>query len=559
MADLRAELAALKRRVDEQEAENRANFGTVAVAIRKTRQQLVTAEVRSSVERLRPPTSLLDWTPRPGEPARPAIDDSLLDRLRKGEQVSGTLGNAEPVIGQTNLLRNALLESAPGVAFGAAPVRVLPHWSAHYVLNSGTAPANPVVDDLYQRGDPDNNPLNSAIVELGTGTSTNTYDADFYIYPTVDFSCDGISPLPWLVGACRVTRLGDAVGSSYATARARLELFDGASVVAASEWVTFADLAGTTGEVFPVRQLVVALGGTPADSYTWRLRINAVKTTAAAESAYIFFGEPQLHYAYSPDPLPFAPFVGSWVPVSLEARHSNEEFDSLELGLSGSGVPRLLFGGGTAALDWQLSRTAADVAEVAAGDTLNVLGALQLGGTGVSVIGHGAADHADVTRQAFLLPQGAGMDGTATLILVGGGPVNFSNAVNYPDAATSGAFWSWQVPDDYLSGVISVRPLWSPAATDGVAHTVRWSVSAKELATGSDVTAAGTTTAFTGISAARTVNILVTENLQSTGVTPSGAGARMRIELQRIGADGADTYVGAVRLLGLIVSWTASQ
>ena len=218
-------------------------------------------------------------------------------------------------------------------------------------------------------------------------------------------------------------------------------------------------------------------------------------------------------------------------------------------------------GPGNAARDLRVFRSGAKVLTIddTAGGavTLNVKNTIQQNGTGVSVIGHGAADHADITREIMLVPETAGLDG-ATLIAVGASP-NLTRAINYADAATSGAYWWWYVPLDWASGVINIRPLWTPAATDGTAHTVRWSVTAKEITTGTDVTAAGTTTAFTGTSAARTVNIAVTENLQSTGITPSGTGVRLKIELQRIGADAADTYVGAVRLYGLVVSYTANQ
>lgn len=45
------------------------------------------------------------------------------------------------------------------------------------------------------------------------------------------------------------------------------------------------------------------------------------------------------------------------------------------------------------------------------------------------------------------------------------------------------------------------------------------------------------------------------------GQTSTGraAGDLFRMEVQRIGADVADTYVGVVNLLGLIVSYTANQ
>jgi hypothetical protein len=183
-------------------------------------------------------------------------------------------------------------------------------------------------------------------------------------------------------------------------------------------------------------------------------------------------------------------------------------------------------------------------------------GYLTKAGVAVSLAGHGAADHVDIVRSFFLPAREAGVDGTSTLINVGASP-SLSLAVNYPDAATSGAFWTFTVPADLSGPALTIQPLWTPAATDATAHTVRWQLSTKVLATGSDVTAAGTTTAFTGVSAARTLNILVTDTAQAT--VACALNDRIRLSLQRLGADALDTYVGAVRLLGIFVTYTANQ
>jgi hypothetical protein len=189
--------------------------------------------------------------------------------------------------------------------------------------------------------------------------------------------------------------------------------------------------------------------------------------------------------------------------------------------------------------------------------TLDVTGALTKGGTAVSLLGHGAADHADITRKVFLPAALAKLD-SATAANVGASP-DLTGVVAYADAATQGAFWSLMVPSDWASGVITVQPVWSPGSTDASAHTVRWSLVAKAIAAGSTVTAAGTTVTFTGASAARTVGVVVYDTATSTTLTPAAAGDLFRVALRRIGADGADSYVGVVNLLGLIVSYTANQ
>jgi hypothetical protein len=169
---------------------------------------------------------------------------------------------------------------------------------------------------------------------------------------------------------------------------------------------------------------------------------------------------------------------------------------------------------------------------------------------------HGAADHTDVTKKIFLMP-GEAMIDTATNITVATG-VSSSGAINYADAATNTASWNFSLPD-WASGTLSAQPVWSPSATDGVAHTVRWEYAMKTVGTGADITAAGTTLLWTGASAARTVNLIVYDTDTNTTFTPASNTEPMILTVSRIGADGADTYVGAVRLIGILLTYTASQ
>jgi len=177
--------------------------------------------------------------------------------------------------------------------------------------------------------------------------------------------------------------------------------------------------------------------------------------------------------------------------------------------------------------------------------------------TGLALDPHGAAQHTDITRQLFLAPSAAKLD-SATAVNLGASP-NLTGAVAYADAATQGAIWTFAIPSDWASGVITIQPVWSPGSTDAVAHTVRWSMTCKNVAAGTTITAAGTTVAFTGSSAARTVAVIVKDTATSTTLTPAAANDLFTITLQRIGADAADTYVGVVNLIGILVTYTASQ
>jgi hypothetical protein len=179
--------------------------------------------------------------------------------------------------------------------------------------------------------------------------------------------------------------------------------------------------------------------------------------------------------------------------------------------------------------------------------------------TGLALDPHGAAQHTDVTRSLFLGATQAGLDAGTAGTPAGVTSPNFSPIVKLADAATQGCYWVFAVPSDWASGVLTAQPIWEPEATDAVAHTVRWSMSVRAIPAGNTIINAGTVTAFTGASAARTVNVIVYDTATSTGVTPGAVGDLIRFEMQRIGADGADSYVGVVGLLGVLITYTASQ
>lgn len=171
---------------------------------------------------------------------------------------------------------------------------------------------------------------------------------------------------------------------------------------------------------------------------------------------------------------------------------------------------------------------------------------------------HGIADHTNVVRSFFLKAEDATLGTGAAFVTVGSG-LNISRTVEYSDAASEDASWTFNIPTDFFGSAVTVQPVWEAGTTDASAHTVRWVYTAKALTNGVDVTAAGTTTTWTGASAARTANILVYDTLTSTGVTPVSGDIAFLLNVQRLGSDGADTYVGAVRLHGLFVTYTASQ
>jgi hypothetical protein len=133
---------------------------------------------------------------------------------------------------------------------------------------------------------------------------------------------------------------------------------------------------------------------------------------------------------------------------------------------------------------------------------------------------------------------------------------NQVSGVTLADAFDSGVNCKFMMPIDASTATVTVRPIWSAGATDGVSHAVAWRMNVKIL-TGADVTAAGTSIAWTGASAARTVNVQVVEPGQATTAVTPAAGEIIRIALSRDGAAAADSYVGDVNLLYIRIDYTS--
>jgi len=167
---------------------------------------------------------------------------------------------------------------------------------------------------------------------------------------------------------------------------------------------------------------------------------------------------------------------------------------------------------------------------------------------------HGIADHTDVTRSIWLpVHDGVVLDG-GTLSSLGAAP-DIIRTISMADAATSGAAWAFAVPDDWVSGLTAQIYVVGATTTTG---TIRWSMDAKSVAAGSSVTAAGTTTAFTG-SSITTINLLVKDTATSLGITPAAVGDLVMLDIRRIGTDGGDTYAATAHMLGVRIDYTASQ
>jgi hypothetical protein len=167
---------------------------------------------------------------------------------------------------------------------------------------------------------------------------------------------------------------------------------------------------------------------------------------------------------------------------------------------------------------------------------------------------HGAADHTDRTMRLWQWARGGIVNDGSTSVVHGTVP-NSVPAARLADAASQGIVFLVAVPADGVTGAMNIIIVWTPQATVA-ASAVRWEITAKVIASASDVTAAGTTTTFTGASSTHTVDIEYQE--ASTQILASvAANDIVKLEVRRLGSDAADTLTTGADLIGCFLLYTA--
>lgn len=157
------------------------------------------------------------------------------------------------------------------------------------------------------------------------------------------------------------------------------------------------------------------------------------------------------------------------------------------------------------------------------------------------------------TGGSLYLPATTGTVDGGTMATIGTTP-NLIRVCTLANAATQGIFWTERLPSDWLSGDLTATIIWSPSAADGTAHTVRWTLTARPIRDGLAEFNAPVTTTFTGASAARVQDQTVYDTPTALGLSPVQADL-FRLEVQRIGADGADTYTGNCNVIGVRLTY----
>jgi hypothetical protein len=142
------------------------------------------------------------------------------------------------------------------------------------------------------------------------------------------------------------------------------------------------------------------------------------------------------------------------------------------------------------------------------------------------------------------------LDGPSRYTILGSAG-NHTTAIGLPHGSTMGASVLVQIPKTSQSGTMQVRPVWAPSA-DASSGAVRWNIVVTTVGAGL-ITDAGTATPFTGQAAPFVADTPSTED--GCTVAAVVAGTWLRIGIQRLGTDGADTYTGQANLLGLQIDY----
>jgi hypothetical protein len=126
--------------------------------------------------------------------------------------------------------------------------------------------------------------------------------------------------------------------------------------------------------------------------------------------------------------------------------------------------------------------------------------------------------------------------------------------INMPDGATTDVYWTFVVPPHYVSGNLNLSLHWICDTTEATNKDVRVLRNlrrfvAAELANALNATTTGTTTTVSG-----TIHSQEVYTVSTALDTSTAAGDVVRLRITRDGTNGADTYPGAMRLLGVLIS-----
>jgi hypothetical protein len=326
-------------------------------------------------------------------------------RVVGADSIASSLGNTSPYTGVANALADPTFEEIDFHLLTTSWSNIGSSWEGRYVLNSGTAPDHVAIEFSELRDHHHDNPANSATINVwawheAAGTITGDITIELCSHPT-SFAPRFSRP-PYMVAGVRA----EARPSQAATVNAAVELWATSDAthgsLVASSSIALSPLGANTGAYPPLVwassdpatnlpwdhewYVVYKVRGTYTDAHTW--------AAGGDDAIWIRVFDPQLHQAWSPDPIPYAPLLGRWVPAWVEGRGAGsiayihlagESHYRFFIGPNGD----IAWGPGATAEDARIYRsgtktiTADD--DAAGAVTLNVIG--QIDNAGTKVVG----------------------------------------------------------------------------------------------------------------------------------------------------------------------------
>lgn len=223
---------------------------------------------------------------------------------------ANTLGNTQPAVGQANLLSDPTMRLVTLTALSVSEKAASNELFVKSTLAAGSAPSTNTIDQV-PRTDTTVNRFGSSQAAMAITGAATPCDLTNEVYTKAVLTV-GADGLPYLVGAVRTYRYPTPWDATNVTALAvTLELVRNlvaAPVVVSSAVVDL--LAMPKGETV---QLVVSSPAplSAGDTYDLRVKIHFVTTGSPSTNLKFALVEPQLHWAYTPDPHPYVP---EWLP-----------------------------------------------------------------------------------------------------------------------------------------------------------------------------------------------------------------------------------------------------
>lgn len=211
-------------------------------------------------------------------------------------------------------------------------------WHVKQEIVSGT-PGPGYFDDVYSRGSSQDNPFNSEICELDSGSSTGAYDQTNWVWSAQNSRMGTYaSNLPYVVAAIQFIDWGpwSAADSDYTEVEAILQIYSLRAYGAYAEPTyalvveaeTRVDVKTLPADV-PVQAWVACYRDPTGEQYYGiRFGLRAKKNATASSSGWVIaVGEPQLHLSGTPDPAAFTPAIGTWYPNTVVGYYGGSTAD----------------------------------------------------------------------------------------------------------------------------------------------------------------------------------------------------------------------------------------